>query len=70
MSIYDDIRAERARQNAKWGGPAHVQKGSAMQLAMIGNMRDRLVKAAAILVAQAESLDREIERINGKEDQG
>ena len=23
MSVYDDIRAERTRQDAKWGGPSH-----------------------------------------------
>lgn len=28
MNIYDEIRAERARQDAKWGGPQHDDQES------------------------------------------
>lgn len=72
MSAYDDIRAERARQDLQWGGPAH-DDGHAVEdwCSYIGRqlyfvevrppVRDRLVKIAALAVAAIESLDRQRE---------
>lgn len=71
-----DMVAERHRQDAKWGGPAHdddhatadfvqlIQDYAAWARVMAGmgsphKARSRLVQAAALAVAAAESIDRQ-----------
>lgn len=69
-TVYDDVVAERARQDAQWGGPAHDdenigsdwydyrQKFERRARTNAARRRDALVKLAALAVAQIESLDR------------
>lgn len=67
--IFRDVKAERARQDAQWGGPAHDDEHElADWLSYIEQQagaayrndapRERLVKIAALAVAAIESLDR------------
>ena len=79
-NVYDDIRAERERQDAQWGGPSHDaehdchdwrsyrerQEKRVVELLDSphpavyepADARKRLVKIAALAVAQIEALDR------------
>ncbi len=70
IEVFDLIRDERARQDAKWGGPEHDDTHEPedwadfigarvvrIQLRM-GNDRQNLVQIAALAVAAIESLDR------------
>ena len=66
MSIYDEIKAERERQDAKWGGPAHDDLHSMSEFAQFISQRlwghettrKEFVQVAALAVAAIESLDR------------
>lgn len=93
MSLYDDIRSERARQDRQWGGPRKddrntyeewcswviKQLGRAQRAGedysvsgpdydsiLLLEMRYSLVKAAALIVAQIEALDRRVATTQGK----
>lgn len=68
--VYAEIRAERERQDAQWGGPPHDDKHSLFDWREYRikfenravfdreRRRDALVKIAALAVAEIESLDR------------
>ncbi len=69
--ILDEIKAERAAQDAKWGGPDHDDEHSMadfvdfiddqLRKCEYGNnteTRKRLVKVAALCVAAIQSFDR------------
>ncbi len=69
--VYDEIKQERARQDAKWGGPAHddehdiddfgdfiAQKLAHMSAGSPAWKRAKLVQIAALAVAAIESADR------------
>lgn len=72
MSVYDEIRAEREHQDAKWGGPMHDDDhdefdwlsyldehlGKARNAHETGTYRRQLVRVAALAVAAVESFDR------------
>ena len=65
MTVIEEVVTERARQDAKWGGPAHDDQHTPAEFA--GFIRDRLgysptrkdfVQIAALAVAAVESMDR------------
>jgi hypothetical protein len=69
--IFEEIRQERERQDAKWGGPAHDDEHgpSAWKDILLDQMfnteathRDRLIRIAAVAIAAIESDDRISER--------
>lgn len=75
MNVYDEIRAERAKQDEQWGGPDHDDEHSPQEWAQYlhkqwlaaaheselgGDYRGRLIKIAALAVAAAESYDRTV----------
>lgn len=72
QNIFDEIKAERAAQDAQWGGPEHDDEHDVQDfLGFIevqiqkyrsdtSSIRDRLVKIAALAVAGCESFDRQI----------
>lgn len=76
MSVYDEIREERARQDEKWGGPEHDDEHSrddwtcfiddkttdAENTENDADYRRRLIQIAALAVAAIESLDRHTAR--------
>lgn len=69
--VIEEIKAERARQDAQWGGPAHDDEHDIQDfLGFIegqiqryrsdtSSIRDRLVKIAALAVAGCEAFDRQ-----------
>lgn len=75
--ILEEIKAERAAQDAQWGGPEHddthdVQDFLGFIEAQIqkyrsdtSSIRDRLVKIAALAVAGCESFDRHAANYGG-----
>lgn len=72
VDIYDEIKAEREKQDAEWGGPDHddthgiVDWGQFIRGHLLRatretsrrKMRYQLVRVAALAVAAVESLDR------------
>jgi hypothetical protein len=72
--VYADIRAERDRQDAQWGGPDHDEHHTPGEWRAfrrkfedradkplgvpVDMRRDALVKIAALAVAQIEAMDR------------
>lgn len=76
VSVYDEIREERARQDEKWGGPEHDDAhGQNDWVCFIddklceadhtdddADYRRRLIQIAALAVAAIESLDRHTAR--------
>jgi hypothetical protein len=73
VSIYDEIKAERTVQDAKWGGPSHddehvpsdwirfIEEHAARACEWRSNMpkfRSQMVRIAALAVAAVESHDR------------
>lgn len=80
MSVYDEIAAERAVQDAKWGGAAaddknmpndwiayiagHVGRAWSSPLD-IATYRKQLIRVGALAVAAVESLDRHVDRRRG-----
>lgn len=71
MDVYDEIRGERARQDAKWGGPDHDDRHSLddwcdfieertrlLYPANLDDSRATLIEVAALAVAAIESMDR------------
>lgn len=64
MNIYDEIRAERERQDAKWGGPEHDDQHTAHDWwwfirERIGQRREQaFIEVAALAVAAVESIRR------------
>ena len=70
MSVYDEIKAERARQDEQWGGPDHDdqhhvgewweyrKKFEERAYYAPPQRREALVKIAALAVAQLEAIDR------------
>ena len=69
MSIYDEIKAERERQDAQWGGPEHDDRHAPIEWSSYrarferrggqgASRRANLVKIAALAVAEIESIDR------------
>ena len=75
VSIYDEIAAERAKQDAQWGGIDHDdthhagewweyrKKFEERAYYAPPQRRDALLKIAALAVAQIESLDRQVTRV-------
>lgn len=74
MDIYEEIKAERTKQDAKWGGPEHDDGHSLSEwISYIDRHLERvadgpeheeryqLVRVAALAIAAIESLDRERE---------
>jgi hypothetical protein len=73
LSVYDDIRVERARQDEKWGGPKHDDEHSPgdwyqyivehAEKAILADTpsegRRRFIEAAALAVAAVEATDRQ-----------
>lgn len=71
---YDDVRKERAAQDAQWGGSAHDDEHTpeewfsfrqkfeerVLVRSEFHKVREELVKIAALTLAQIESLDREM----------
>jgi hypothetical protein len=80
VSVYDEIRAERDRQDAKWGGPeaddrnrpndwvaylaGHIGRAWAWPMDL-AVYRRQLIRVAALAVAAVESLDRHTARNGG-----
>ena len=73
MSVYDEIKAERDRQDKQWGGSDHDDHHSrqdwrnyivefAKDLRGRGNFRHQMVCIAALAVAAIESYDRQRKR--------
>ncbi len=72
--VLGEIMAERARQDAKWGGPSHDDEhplGDWMDFIQIqvsnifggvGSKRVRLIRIAALALAAVESLDRQSQK--------
>lgn len=73
MTVYDEIKAERERQDAKWGGPAHDDENSMHDWARFITVRvnrlrtskwavrrQALLEIASLAVAALESLDRQV----------
>ena len=70
QSIYQEVLAERTRQDKQWGGPEHDDSHDDTQWLMFidyqmdrcylhpDEVRNRLVKIAALAFAAIESLDR------------
>lgn len=72
MTIYDEVNAERAKQDEQWGGSKHDdahelldwvaymehQLYRATTAETDAEWRERLIKVAALAVAAVESLDR------------
>ena len=70
--IIADVKAERAAQDAQWGGPEHDDEhspddfmGFITRQVVKGagdgsDVRDRFIKIAALAVAAIESLDRQM----------
>jgi hypothetical protein len=63
--IYGEITAERVRQDAKWGGPAHDDQhaeadfaGFILDRAKEWPSRKGFIQMAALAVAAVESMDR------------
>lgn len=72
-TILDEIVTERARQDAKWGGPAHDDQhtmGDFMRFIQQRTgpfpSRKDLIQIAALAVAAIESLDRRAAPAAGK----
>lgn len=79
MDIYDEIRAEREKQDAEWGGPDHdathgIQDWGkfirghllrATEQTSKRRMRYQLVRVAALAVAAVEAMDRAATRSRG-----
>jgi hypothetical protein len=77
MTIYEDIQAERDRQDAQWGGPEHDNQHNhgdwnewrrkfedrANRPRDVIQQRDALIALAALYVAEIESLDRLAARV-------
>jgi hypothetical protein len=68
-AVFDDIRAERARQDEKWGGPEHDDEHGPRSWRRFirshlakserrGEYRQRILEVAALAVAAIESYDR------------
>jgi hypothetical protein len=71
-TVYEDIRAERAKQDEQWGGPEHDDMHTSLEWmhyrrkfeVRVGmshtreRVREQLVKIAALAVAQIQSIDR------------
>ncbi len=67
-NVYDEIKAERQRQDAQWGGPDHDDSHSQWDWQQFifefasawrgTNFRQRMVVVAALAVAAIESTDR------------
>lgn len=69
--VFDEVRAEREAQDAQWGGPEHDDEHSPedwmdfieLQIAKFRatdeDVRERLIKIAALAVAGVEALDRQ-----------
>lgn len=66
-AIFEEIRSERARQDAKWGGPDHDDKYMTYQWWGIVRFvidrsdrtpRQKFIRVAAVCVAAIESIDR------------
>lgn len=76
MSVYDEIREERARQDEKWGGPEHddvhcqddwiryidYKITSILENTGADNFRRCMIQIGALAVAAVESLDRRTAR--------
>jgi hypothetical protein len=67
MSVYDEIKEERERQDEKWGGPEHDDEHSVLDWVVLvrqrvsmtrKSWRERFIEGAALCVAAVESLDR------------
>lgn len=66
MSVYNEIKAERVDQDKQWGGPEHDDLHGpdefmgyiTRQIEKDTDVRERLVKIAALAVAAVESFDR------------
>lgn len=66
--MWDEIVAERHRQDVRWGGPDHDDEHypsdwvsyikEHADKALNGNYRQRLIEVAALAVAAVESYDR------------
>lgn len=73
-TVYDEIRAERTKQDAEWGGPhhddthsieewveyIHEHAGRAANAHDGEVMRYQMVRVAALAVAAIEALDRDV----------
>lgn len=69
-NAYDEIKRERVRQDAQWGGPAHddthdqtdwesyIEKQTMLADHNPSSHRERMIKVAALAVAAIESYDR------------
>ena len=68
-TVYEEIAAERAAQDAKWGGPAHDDThfasdwigyiiDHARRAFAVGGFRRQMIRVAALAVAAVESHDR------------
>lgn len=76
QKIFDEITAERANQDAEWGGPRHDDQHSLDDWCRyidkqtteaenagetdLAGARERFVKVAALAVAAIESIDRQL----------
>jgi hypothetical protein len=68
LTVIGEIAAERNKQDAEWGGPAHDDTHSVADwfsfmahqenLWVAGEERYRLIKIAALAIAAVESIDR------------
>lgn len=71
MDIYDEIKAERTQQDAKYGGPSHddthvtedwtryIHEHAARTVSSDDEkVRRQLIRVAALAVAAVESMDR------------
>lgn len=72
MDIYEEIKAERKRQDVKWGGPSHDDRHTLSEWQSFikkhatriahpltdSDARKHLVRVAALAVAAVESFDR------------
>jgi len=71
QDIYDSIRDERDRQDAKWGGPEHDDEHSTNDFiayltkhagravdADPHELREQMIRVAALAVAVVEKIDR------------
>lgn len=77
MSVYDEIRVERARQDARWGGAEHDDRhqpsdwleiiDTYLTYAMHDDQdyRERLLQAVAVGIAAIEAFDRQVARRAG-----
>lgn len=69
MSVYEEIKQERARQDKEWGGPRHDDTHSefhwrdfiqehVQRSRSLGAYRRQMIRVAALAVAAIESYDR------------